>query len=116
MSIGALCDFSTTAVHALMAAIPQNPGLLPLGCEIIARFRFPKVTSSSFSRMLVSPPKTQRLIMRSADPLAGNQVQDLINGIVSAMNGVQGPNGLVYGDWVEWEESLWYWGSDPNMS
>lgn len=54
--------------------------------------------------------------MRSADPLAGNQVQDLINGIVSAMNGVQGPNGIVYGDWVEWEETLWYWGSDPNMS
>ncbi|KAL7755636.1 hypothetical protein ACKLNR_014163 [Fusarium oxysporum f. sp. zingiberi] len=114
-SIQAFGEFQKMAEQAIMAAIPpRRPGLLPQGCGIIARFRVPKINERSFSIMLLVPPQTERMIMRAMDPLAGNEVQDLTNELGAVMDGLQVPDGLVYGDWMEWEILFWCWGCDPN--
>jgi hypothetical protein len=115
LSIQAFGEFQKTAEQAIMAAIPpKRPGMLPQGCGIIARFRVPKVNERSFSIMLLVPPQTQRIMMRTMDPLEGNEVQDLTNELGAVMGGLQVPDGLVYGDWMEWEILFWCWGCDPD--
>ena len=97
-SVNLATEFMRKAESAIMAAIPpQKPAVLPQGCGLIAQFRIPKITANSFKVMFVLP--SQEAL--SAVPMT--EMQELVNLL-------EVPDGMVYGDYIEFQVLFSCWG------
>ncbi|EFQ96949.1 hypothetical protein MGYG_08873 [Nannizzia gypsea CBS 118893] len=109
----ALGEFTNKFVEAIEAVIPpEQPPIAPGGCGILARFQLPKETKKSFGIEVISARLDMETQMRLGywDPLAGNEIQDLTNRVHEIMDGLQAPDGIVYGDSFEWTVRFACWG------
>lgn len=102
-NISLMADFTKKAEAAIIAAIPpQKPALLPQGCGMIAQFRIPKTAANSFQVKFLLPSQAAL----SAVPM--NELQEVVNRL-------EVPEGMVYGDYMEWQIRFSCWGFEWSM-
>ncbi|KAK4031556.1 hypothetical protein C8A01DRAFT_41991 [Parachaetomium inaequale] len=101
-NVDLMARFIRKAELAVIAAIPAaRPVLLPDGCGIAAKFRIPKIDENSFAVQGMFPSRA-----------AVQESSGLLNRLQEVVQGLKVPEGIVYGDYIEFQLMFAGWGFD----